>query len=132
MMTVPDQGNVARVSAAEGDVARAVKPGFGILGPLQVLEDERQVQLGSRKQQVVLAALLCRANTPVPVGSLVEALWPEQPPRTARKNIQVYLSVLRSLLRLGAGPGVRISYQAGGYLLQATAADLDSLKFEQQ
>ncbi len=116
----------------QGSVARPVKPRFCILGPLQVLDNDLQIHPGSRKQQLVLAALLCRANTPVPVEALVEALWPDEPPRTARKNIQVYLSVLRGLLRLGAGPGARISYQAGGYILHATAAELDSLRFEQQ
>ncbi len=57
---------------------------------------------------------------------LAEALWDDAPPRTARKNIQVYVSALRRLA------GLRISHQAGGYILHATPADLDALCFEQR
>ncbi|MGI5229700.1 BTAD domain-containing putative transcriptional regulator [Actinoallomurus sp. CA-142502] len=104
--------------------------GFGILGPLQVVENGRSVDLGSRKQQVVLAALLSRANSLVSFDALVEALWDEAPPQTARKNIQVYVSALRRLVSEGSGS--RISYQTGGYVFHAAPAELDSLRFEQQ
>ncbi|MEV5749785.1 BTAD domain-containing putative transcriptional regulator [Actinoallomurus sp. NPDC052308] len=104
-------------------------PRFGILGSLRVLENGRPVDLGSRKQQIVLAALLCHANSLVSFDSLVEALWDDAPPRTARKNIQVYVSALR---RLVGGGAERISFRNGGYVLHATPAELDSLGFEQQ
>lgn len=103
---------------------------FGILGALRVLDNGCSVDPGSRKQQVVLAALLCHANSLVSFDSLVEALWDDAPPRTARKNIQVYVSALRRLV--GTGSGSRISYQTGGYVFRATAAELDSLCFEQR
>jgi DNA-binding SARP family transcriptional activator len=102
---------------------------FGILGPLQVLQNGRSVDPGSRKQQIILASLLCNANSLVSVDSLVEALWDDEPPRTARKNIQVYVSALRGLA--GAGSGPRISCRSGGYLFQAEPSELDSLSFEQ-
>jgi DNA-binding SARP family transcriptional activator len=103
---------------------------FRILGPLQVLDGGHSLALGSRKQQVVLAALLAHANNPVSVDSLAEALWMDRPPRTARKNIQVYVSELRSLVSRASGSsdsdqsaaGARISYQAGGYVFHASAA----------
>src|SRR5580692_10069074 len=104
-------------------------PRFGILGPLQVLENESAVDPGSRKQQIVLAALLCNANSLVSTDSLVEAVWDDMPPRTARKNIQVYVSALRTLV--SQGPGPRISFRAGGYVFHARAAELDALCFEE-
>ena len=107
-----------------------MEPVFRILGPLQVLENACPIDLGSRKQQIVLASLLCHANSPVTVESLVEALWGDDPPRTARKNIQVYVSALRGLL--SPGSGTRISYHSSGYVFHANAAELDSLCFEQQ
>ncbi len=88
------------------------------------------VDLGSRKQQIVLAVLLCNANSLVPVESLLEALWGDEPPKTARKNIQVYVSGLRGLV--SAGSRTRISYQTGGYVFHAHSSELDSLSFEQQ
>jgi DNA-binding SARP family transcriptional activator len=103
---------------------------FGILGPLQVLKKECSLDVGSRKQQIVLAALLCNANSLVSVESLAEALWDDEPPRTARKNIQVYVSALRGLV--SEGPGSRITYQTGGYIFHAYASELDALCFEQK
>jgi DNA-binding SARP family transcriptional activator len=101
---------------------------FGILGPLRVTEHEIALDPGSRKQRIVLALLLCHANSLVSVDSLTEALWDDVPPRTARKNIQVYVCALRGLASAGSSP--RISYQSGGYVLHANASELDSLCFE--
>ncbi|WP_406208182.1 winged helix-turn-helix domain-containing protein [Kitasatospora sp. NBC_01560] len=103
---------------------------FGILGPLRVLEDGRAVDPGSRKQQILLAALLCHANARVSFDALVEALWEDAPPRTARKNLQVYVCGLRRLV--AAESGTRISHQAGGYVLHTAPGELDSLCFEQR
>src|ERR1700678_3905309 len=114
---------------------------FRILGPLQMLDGGNSLALGPRKQQVILAALLAHANNSVSIDSLIEALWlDDTPPRTARKNIQVYMSLLRGLLSQArsssdsypSGPSARISYQAGGYVFHADAAELDSLAFQQQ
>ncbi|WP_225848877.1 BTAD domain-containing putative transcriptional regulator [Streptomyces sp. HPF1205] len=102
--------------------------GLGILGPLRVLEDGRPLDLGSRKQRILLAALLCHANARVSFDALVEALWDDAPPRTARKNLQVYVSALRRLV--SADPGWRISHQSGGYVLHTGVGELDSLAFE--
>ncbi|WP_380283357.1 BTAD domain-containing putative transcriptional regulator [Kitasatospora purpeofusca] len=110
--------------------------GFGILGPLRVLENGRELDAGSRKQQILLAALLSHANTRLSAEALVEALWDDAPPRTARKNLQVYVSGLRRLVAAepgnGAAPVVRISHQAGGYVLHAAEDGLDALRFEQR
>jgi DNA-binding SARP family transcriptional activator len=102
---------------------------FRILGPVRIEADGLSVDAGPRKQRIVLAALLCNANSLVSVAALTEALWPDLPPRTARKNIQVYVSALRRLPR--AGPGPSVSYQAGGYVLHASPPELDSLLFQQ-
>ncbi len=102
---------------------------FGILGPMRVEAHGDSLDTGPRKQQIVLAALLCHANSLVSVDALAEALWLGSPPRTARKNIQVYLSTLRGMI--GTGPGPRILHQTGGYVLHVEPAELDSLRFEQ-
>lgn len=102
---------------------------FRILGPMRVMAHGDSVDAGPRKQQIVLAALLCNANSLVSVDALAEALWLGSPPRTARKNVQVYVSALRGLIR--ADPVPSISHQNGGYVLHVGPADLDSLRFEQ-
>jgi DNA-binding SARP family transcriptional activator len=121
-----------RVYRLEKDaVERSCATRFAILGPLEVFAHGRQLHLGARKQQLVLAALLCSPNLPVPVDALVDTLWPDSPPRSARKNIQVHVSMLRSLLG-AAGQGQRISHQADGYAINVSPAELDSLLFEQR
>jgi DNA-binding SARP family transcriptional activator len=104
-------------------------PWLGILGPLRVLHQRGPVTLGPRKQQVALAVLLGHANSVVSVDTLVDAVWDETPPRTARKNLQVYMSGLRRLLGQ-ARLAPRIIRQGHGYTLEIDPADLDWLVFE--
>lgn len=100
-----------------------------LLGPLRASRDGLPLPLGPLKQRLVLAVLLTRPNTPVSMEELTDAVWPDDPPRTARKNLQVYVSTLRRVLDpddLG-----RLSYGPGGYVLHLTAGECDSLRFEE-
>ncbi|MFJ9373381.1 BTAD domain-containing putative transcriptional regulator [Streptomyces sp. NPDC101455] len=72
--------------------------------------------------------LLCRPNTLVSVDVLTDALWDGGPPRTARKNVQVYVWALRQLLA-DSGAGGRLVRGVGGYLLSVGEDELDSLRF---
>jgi DNA-binding SARP family transcriptional activator len=47
---------------------------FLVLGPLEILDDERPVHLGSPKQRLLLAALLVHANAVVSVDRLADIL----------------------------------------------------------
>src|SRR3954449_2727431 len=97
-------------------VTRALE--FRILGPLEVRLDGLAIDLGSAKQQACLAMLLCRANMASSMELLMDAIWAEDPPRTARKNVQVYVAALRKLLGPLAGLD-RIAHRFGGYVLRA-------------
>ncbi|MFJ8623089.1 BTAD domain-containing putative transcriptional regulator [Kitasatospora sp. NPDC093550] len=101
---------------------------FSVLGPLTGEAGARPLALGPLKQRLVLAVLLSRANTAVPVDLLTDAVWPEEPPRTARKNLQVYICTLRTLLGREDGPD-RLVHSAGGYLLRVAESELDLLQF---
>ena len=48
---------------------------FGILGPLEVVEDVTQVDLGGAKQRALLAVLLLHANEIVSTDRIIDALW---------------------------------------------------------
>ncbi|MEU0129159.1 BTAD domain-containing putative transcriptional regulator [Streptomyces sp. NPDC006289] len=103
---------------------------FSLLGPLSAVIDGRPLPLGPRKQRLVLATLLSRPNTPVPVDVLTDVVWPEGPPRTARKNLQVYVSAARALF--GAVDGDdrgRVVHDYGGYRLRVEEGELDTLRF---
>ncbi|MER6197968.1 BTAD domain-containing putative transcriptional regulator [Streptomyces sp. NPDC001586] len=110
----------------------AVPPGtlgFSVLGPLTVHRDDRALPLGPLKQRVVLATLLGSANTPVSVDALTDAVWQEEPPRTARKNLQVYVSALRALLADDGQDRPRLTHTHGGYVLRVAEDELDLLRF---
>ena len=96
-----------------------------VLGPLTVRINDTLADLGSTKQRRVLALLLMRVNKVVSVSELIDAVWPEDPPRTARKNLQVYVCGLRKLL-----PG-RIQHDANGYVFTSDSAELDVHRFEE-
>ncbi|PWS52412.1 AfsR family transcriptional regulator, partial [Streptomyces sp. FT05W] len=111
-----------------------VRPGspgtvyFSLLGPLSAVIDGTPLPLGPRKQRLVLAILLSRPNTPVPVDVLTDVVWPDAPPRTARKNLQVYVSAARSLFGAGDDRG-RVVHDCGGYRLRVEEGELDTLRF---
>jgi class 3 adenylate cyclase len=97
---------------------------FRILGPLEVLADGRALDLGGQKQRALLAVLLMEANRVVSSDSLIEALWEEEPPETAGKALQVYVSQLRKLLGKE-----RLQTKAPGYLLRVEEGELDVERF---
>ena len=69
--------------------------------------------------------LLLRPNELVPTARIVDELWGEQPPATAVKTVQVFVSQLRKAL----GEGV-LETQPGGYLLRVPPGTLDAQRFE--
>jgi DNA-binding SARP family transcriptional activator len=97
---------------------------FAILGPFEVICDGRRLNLGPYKQRALLAALLCRSNSVAPIELLLDLLWNERPPRTARKNLQVYISALRKLV------GNRIQHLTYGYMLTVEPGECDLLEFD--
>lgn len=100
---------------------------FGILGPLEVVLAGRSIPLGGRHGRVCLAVLLLRAGQPVSADELVQALWGDDAPPTARKALHIQISRLRA--RLGDGAG-RLVTTSAGYRLDVAAEELDAARFE--
>ena len=98
---------------------------FAILGPLEVREDGRILELGGLKQRALLALLLLEANKVVSSERLIDALWEEAPPETAQKALQVHVSQLRKVLGKE-----RVQTKSPGYLLRLDGLDeLDTIRF---
>ena len=81
--------------------------------------------LGGPKQRAVLAHLIVRANALVPAETLIDLVWGDEPPETARSIIHTYVSLLRRAL--GAE---RIQGQAPGYRLRVDRNELDTVRFD--
>ncbi|MGZ4316190.1 MAG: AfsR/SARP family transcriptional regulator, partial [Gaiellaceae bacterium] len=73
-------------------------PDFRILGPLEIVDETGPLLLGGLKQRAVLALLLIEAPKAVSTDRLIDALWAEQPPRTAATSLQNFISQLRKTL----------------------------------
>jgi DNA-binding SARP family transcriptional activator/streptogramin lyase len=102
-----------------------------LLGPIEVAVGGRQVDLGGPTQRAVLACLVLRANRDVTFDELVDVLWGEDPPRTARRTLQTYVFRLRRSLA-GAAPdrSLDIETTASGYRLALGRARVDAIDFE--
>ena len=98
---------------------------FRLLGPFEVVEDDRPVDLPKGKPRALLARLLLDAGRVVSAETLVESIWGDPSPPSAPKVLQVYVSQLRKAL----GPG-RIETRAPGYFLRAERDEYDLGRFE--
>jgi len=99
---------------------------FNLLGPLEALRDDAPIVLGPRKQRAVLALLLLHANRVVPTERLIDDLWGDSPPETARAALQVYVAGLRKAL---GDDGAALRTTAPGYVLELQPGSLDLERF---
>ena len=99
---------------------------FQLLGPLEAYRDGVEVDLGPRKQRAVLALLLLNANRVVPTERLIDDLWGDAPPASARAALQVYVAGLRKAL---ANDGAVLRTRTPGYVLEVDPSALDVERF---
>ena len=98
---------------------------YRVLGSLEVLAASgEKLALGGAMQQSVLASLLLKAGQTVALERLVDDLW-DEPPETAARTVQAYVSRLRHEL-----PRDAIESRPGGYRLVLNGGDFDLEKFE--
>jgi DNA-binding SARP family transcriptional activator len=97
---------------------------FLLLGPLEARNGDAAVELGGAQQRALLALLLLDAGRVVSVDRLIDELWGEEPPASARKMVHVYVSSLRKAL--GAGT---VQTHSVGYSIDAAAGELDVDRF---
>ncbi|MEU5693379.1 BTAD domain-containing putative transcriptional regulator [Actinosynnema sp. NPDC020468] len=95
-----------------------------ILGPIEVEGPRGPVRITPGRQQAVLALLLMEADQVVSTDHIVDALWDELPPDTARTQVQICLSRLRKSL-VDAGVDLPITTRPPGYQLRLGANTLD-------
>ena len=120
----------ASESVAEGD-ARLTRHGestgggimrYELLGPLRILDGDVAVVISTQKIQVLLAALLIRADQVVAADHLITEIWGDAPPSRAQAGLHVYVSQLRKTLNLMGSP---IVTRPPGYMLRLGTAECD-------
>ncbi len=97
---------------------------YRVLGPVEVEHDGVLLALPASKPRALLARLALEPGRVVAVAALVEALW-DEPPASAPKLVQVYVSQLRKALG-----GEAIETARPGYRLRATREQVDLGRFE--
>jgi DNA-binding SARP family transcriptional activator len=102
---------------------------FRILGPLEIAVGTGRLTLGRARDQKVLVALLLDANRVVPVDRLVDAVWDDNPPDTATKQIRNCVSDLRQRLAAAGAPHGVITTEPAGYVLHIEPEQLDARVF---
>jgi DNA-binding SARP family transcriptional activator/pimeloyl-ACP methyl ester carboxylesterase len=98
---------------------------FRLLGPLEVIDGSSPLPLASGKQGALLAMLLLSANRILARDRIVDDLWGDDVPESARKMIQIHVSQLRKAL-----PEPRLHTRPPGYYLEVGEDELDLTSFE--
>ena len=102
-----------------------------VLGPIEASVGGRPVPLVAGKQRALLAMLAVHANRTVSADALLAGLWGEQPPASAPKMVQQYVSQLRRALGDGGnGDAVEILTRGHGYELRVAPDEVDAARFE--
>ncbi|MEN8235515.1 MAG: alpha/beta fold hydrolase [Actinomycetota bacterium] len=99
-----------------------------ILGPIEAVHDGKPLKIGGPRQRLVLAVLLARVGQVVSTDRIVEEVWNEEPPATARPTVQAYVSTLRRVLEPHR-PGTLVA-RPPGYLVELDRDSFDVLRFE--
>ncbi|PWU22408.1 MAG: hypothetical protein C5B48_10065, partial [Candidatus Rokuibacteriota bacterium] len=111
---------------------------FKLLGPFEVRDESGAVSIAGAKERSVLALLLLHGGRVVSTDRLIDSLWGDEPPGTARKSLQVRVAGLRKALgqdRIVTSPsGYRVSLERPDELdlecfeRLAAAGDAESLR----
>jgi len=147
----PQARSVARLTCALGlsepehDAVRAalrsrlagqLDPGplrIGVLGPLSVCHGDVPVEIQSVMQRCLLGLLAAQPGQVASHDEIVDALWGENPPRTCRKLVYVYIGRLRGRLepeRSLNAPCRVLRRRRNGYELAVDADQLDLARFD--
>lgn len=103
---------------------------LAVLGPVEVFCRGRMRPLGSAKQRLLLAALLAERGGVLPSDRLVDVLWGDDPPPSARNSLQTYVARLRSALVDSPGDVNPLVTRGSGYALDVASEQVDAGRFE--
>jgi DNA-binding SARP family transcriptional activator len=103
---------------------------LSLLGPFLLQVDGEPVLVARAKTRVTLTALALHGNEPVAATDLIDALWDEAPPASARANLRNYLTEVHRLLPGRADGRPRLERAAGRVMLRIEPAELDVLRFQ--
>lgn len=97
-----------------------------VLGPVEARDGDVLLPISATRARGVLGLLALRVGTAVSSAEIIEALWGDDPPRSATKAVQMFISNLRRIVPVGT-----VVTTATGYRLDVRAEHVDARRFEQ-
>jgi DNA-binding SARP family transcriptional activator/streptogramin lyase len=97
---------------------------FLLLGPFSVVDGDRPTAVGRGNERALIAMLALHANTVVSTDRIIDALWGDRPPATARDMVRLYVSRARSRV------GDRLVTEGSGYRLRTENGEVDVAELE--
>ena len=98
-----------------------------VLGPVAIVDGDAGRRPPGPQLRLLLAFLALAAGQAVPVGDLVDVLWEDRPPPSARASLQILVARLRKALALV--PGCQLDRCGDAYRLQADPDQVDAYRF---
>ena len=99
-----------------------------VLGPVTIRGAGGIVPLTRSMEIAVLGVLALHADSAVTGASLIDVLWPEDPPRTAGKTLQGYVKRVRGMVAVN---GIELTHAGpAGYVLKLAPHRVDAIEFE--
>jgi DNA-binding SARP family transcriptional activator len=99
---------------------------FKLLGTVRVQRDGDRVDLGGLRQQRLLVMLLLDVGKVVSADRLLEAMWDDEPPVTARRQLHNAVAALRR--SFGAAKHIVVK-DGPGYRITVPVQDVDAHRF---
>ena len=100
---------------------------FRVLGPLEIWQDDGEpISLPQRRRRELLATFLLHANEPLSGGTLIDALWGADRPRSVGGALRTHVWSLRRVTALND----RLRTRSGGYLFEVRPGELDIHEFD--
>jgi len=95
-----------------------------VLGPLEIRRDGEPLRIGKGKQRLLVADLAVHVGEVVSVDRLMDDIWGEHPPQSARHGVEVYVAQAKTKLGKEA-----ILRREPGYVLDLDPERIDAVRF---
>jgi DNA-binding SARP family transcriptional activator len=106
--------------------------GLGILGPLSAEADGERLKISSARQRTILALLVLFPDQVVTVDTMVDSIWPDRAPATARTQISICVAALRRLFSSVGATEELIVTEHPGYRLDPEGHGIDWMLFDEE
>ena len=126
-------GSVEKPSRGTTPTRTLARVRVGVLGAAEAYLGDEPVDLGTRKQRALVAALAMHHGRPVSVDTLVDLLWADGAPPGVTGTLQAYVAGLRRALepdRVARAASTVLVTVAPGYALRVGDDDLDAARFD--